>query len=122
MPAHARHIGAAACHAALIVYPGVRTFNLCIVKLVSLSRWNMAMELSAHPFSQLFAQLRLADDNAGIQAFIAAHSPLPDGMRLEDAPFWSPAQAQLLREERQDDADWAMVVDRLNVALHAASR
>ena len=44
---------------------------------------------------------------------------LPDGMRLEDAPFWSPAQSQLLREERHDDADWAMVVDRLNVALHA---
>jgi hypothetical protein len=82
----------------------------------------MAMEPSVHPFSQLFAQLGLADDNAGVQAFIAAHSPLPDGMRLEDAPFWSPAQAQLLREERQDDADWAMVVDRLNVALHAPPR
>lgn len=77
------------------------------------------MELSVHPFSQLFAQLGLPDDNDGIQRFIAAHSPLPDDMRLEDAPFWSPAQAQLLREERQEDADWAMVVDRLNVALHA---
>ena len=77
------------------------------------------MEPSVHPFSQLFAQLGLPDDNDGIQRFIATHSPLPDGVRLEDAPFWSPAQAQLLREERQDDADWAMVVDRLNVALHA---
>lgn len=77
------------------------------------------MESTVHPFSELFAQLGLADDNEGIQRFIAAHSPLPDGLRLEDAPFWSPAQAQLLREERQDDADWAMVVDRLNVALHA---
>ncbi len=77
------------------------------------------MEPSVHPFSELFAQLGLPDDNASIQAFIARHSPIPDGMRLEDAPFWSPAQSQLLREERQDDADWAMVVDRLNVALHA---
>lgn len=77
------------------------------------------MEPTVHPFSQLFAQLGLPDDDAGIDDFIATHSPLPDGMRLEDAPFWSPAQAQLLREERQDDADWAMVVDRLNVALHA---
>lgn len=77
------------------------------------------MEPSQHPFSELFAQLGLADDSASIQSFIAAHSPMPDGMRLEDAPFWSAAQAQLLREERQDDADWAMVVDRLNVALHA---
>ena len=77
------------------------------------------MEPTVHPFSELFAQLGLADDSASIQQFIATHSPIPDGMRLEDAPFWSPSQSQLLREERRDDADWAMVVDRLNVALHA---
>ena len=75
------------------------------------------MEHPVHPFSELFAQLGLRDDHASIQQFIATHSPLPDGMRLEEAPFWTPAQAQLLREERLDDADWAMVVDRLNVAL-----
>jgi hypothetical protein len=78
------------------------------------------MEPTVHPFSELFAQLGLANDNASIQQFIATHSPLPDDVRLEEAPFWSPAQAQLLREERLDDADWAMVVDRLNVALHAS--
>lgn len=77
------------------------------------------MESTVHPFSELFAQLGLADDNDSIQQFIATHSPIADGVRLEDAPFWSPAQSQLLREERRDDADWAMVVDRLNVALHA---
>ncbi len=78
------------------------------------------MEQTVHPFSELFAQLGLASDEAGIQAFIAQHAPLPDDMRLEEAPFWSPAQAQLLREERIDDADWAEVVDQLNLALHAA--
>ena len=77
------------------------------------------MESTVHPFSELFAQLGLASDNASIQQFIATHSPIPDGVRLEDAAFWSPSQSQLLREERRDDADWAMVVDRLNVALHA---
>ena len=77
------------------------------------------MESTLHPFSELFAQLGLDNDNDGIRRFIAAHSPIPDGMRLEDAPFWSSSQAQLLREERLDDADWAMVVDQLNVALHA---
>ena len=76
------------------------------------------MEPTVHPFSDLFAQLGLPNDNASIQQFIVTHSPLPDDVRLEEAPFWSPAQAQLLREERLDDADWAMVVDRLNVALH----
>ncbi|WCE03518.1 DUF2789 domain-containing protein [Pseudoxanthomonas sp. JBR18] len=77
------------------------------------------MEQTVHPFSELFAQLGLASDEAGIRAFIAQHAPLPDNMRLEEAPFWSPAQAQLLREERIDDADWAEVVDQLNLALHA---
>ena len=77
------------------------------------------MESTVHPFSELFAKLGLADDNASIQQFISTHSPIPNDMRLEDAPFWSTAQSQLLREERRDDADWAMVVDRLNVALHA---
>ena len=76
------------------------------------------MESPLHPFSQLFAQLGLANGHEDIQRFIASHAPLADDMRLEEAPFWSPAQAQLLREERLDDADWAMVVDRLNAALH----
>ncbi|WP_024867843.1 DUF2789 domain-containing protein [Pseudoxanthomonas suwonensis] len=75
------------------------------------------MEATYHPFSELFAQLGLADDRAAIEAFIATHAPLPEQLRLEEAPFWTPAQAQLLREERIDDADWAIVVDQLNLAL-----
>jgi len=43
------------------------------------------MEHAIHPFSELFAQLGLPDDHASIQQFIATHSPLPDGMRLEEA-------------------------------------
>lgn len=77
------------------------------------------MEHPVHPFSELFAQLGLADDDASIRDFIAAHSPLPEDMRLEEAPFWTPAQAQLLREERLEDADWIVVIDQLNVAMHA---
>ena len=41
-------------------------------------------------------------------------------VRLEDAPFWTSAQARLLRESLVMDADWAEVVDRLNLALHNA--
>lgn len=77
------------------------------------------MEQPVHPFSELFAQLGLADDEASIRRFIASHAPLPEGMRLEEAPFWTPAQAQLLREERLEDADWIVVIDQLNVAMHA---
>ncbi len=77
------------------------------------------MEQPVHPFSELFAQLGLADDEASIRNFIATHAPLPEAMRLEEAPFWTPAQAQLLREERLEDADWIVVIDQLNVAMHA---
>ncbi len=77
------------------------------------------MEQTVHPFSELFAQLGLASDEASIRAFIAQHAPLPNEVRLEEAPFWSDAQAQLLREERTDDADWTEVVDQLNLALRA---
>ena len=75
------------------------------------------MEPGTHHFSELFAQLGLPSDTPSIQAFIARHAPLADDVRLEEAPFWSPAQAQLLREERNEDADWAILVDRLNLAL-----
>lgn len=77
------------------------------------------MELEFHRFPELFAQLGLDDDKASTRSFIATHSPLPDDVRLENAPFWSPAQAQMLRDSLVEDADWAEVVDRLNLALRA---
>jgi hypothetical protein len=78
------------------------------------------METDFHRFSELFAQLGLASDAASIRSFIATHAPLPGDVRLEEAAFWTPAQARLLRESLGDDADWAEVVDHLNVALRRA--
>jgi Protein of unknown function (DUF2789) len=75
------------------------------------------MDSPFHRFDELFAQLGLPADNASIARFIATHGPLPGGVRLEDAPFWSPAQARLLREELAEDADWSEVIDRLSLAL-----
>ena len=46
-----------------------------------------------------------------------AHTPLADDVALADAPFWNAAQAAFLREELLEDADWAEVVDQLNLAL-----
>ncbi|AOD14547.1 DUF2789 domain-containing protein [Xanthomonas fragariae] len=79
------------------------------------------MEQPVHPLSELFAQLGLPSDEISICNFIAEHSPLPGEMRLEEAPFWTPAQAQLLREERLDDADWIVTIDQLNIALHTTA-
>lgn len=70
-----------------------------------------------HRFGELFEQLGLPADVPGIATFIQCHSPLHPATRLEDAAFWSPAQAALLREHLQDDSDWTGVVDRLNLAL-----
>lgn len=76
------------------------------------------MELSNHTVSDLFAQLGLPSDEGDIQAFVAAHRPLPGDARLADAPFWTAAQARFLRDEILEDADWASVVDQLNLMLH----
>ena len=77
------------------------------------------MDTSLHTLCALFAQLGLPVDIGGIRQFIAQHSPLDGQVKLEDASFWSPAQATMLREEILRDADWAEVVDQLNAALRA---
>lgn len=78
------------------------------------------MEQSFHRFSELFAQLGLPTEAGAIDDFLQRHSPLPDGMALADAPFWTPAQASLLKAEVLEDADWAEVIDQLNLALRAS--
>ncbi|GAA4499925.1 DUF2789 domain-containing protein [Pseudaeromonas paramecii] len=75
------------------------------------------MESQLHGLPALFRQLGLADDPEAIRGFVAAHAPLEDGLALHDAGFWSPAQAQFLRQSKADDADWAEVVDQLDVML-----
>lgn len=75
------------------------------------------MDQSIHRFSELFAQLGLPADKEAIAQFIAAHSPLRADIDLADAPFWTPAQATFLKEEKLEDADWAELVDQLDVAL-----
>ena len=75
------------------------------------------MDSPFHSFSDLFSQLGLPADDDGIAAFLRAHAPLAAGVSLAEAPFWTPAQAALLKEELLEDADWAEVVDRLSAAL-----
>lgn len=75
------------------------------------------MESGIHSLRNLFEQLGRPGSDADIARFVAAHRPLADDIRLADAPFWTPAQAQFLREEVADDADWAEVVDQLNLML-----
>jgi hypothetical protein len=76
------------------------------------------MELNTHTMSDLFAQLGLPSEEADIQAFVTAQRPLAGGAKLSEAPFWTEAQARFLRDEILEDADWAEVVDQLNLMLH----
>lgn len=76
------------------------------------------MDTSAHTLSNLFAQLGLPSDPAGIEDFIASHRPLGNDVALYRASFWTPSQRAFLKEEIIEDADWACVIDELNEMLH----
>ena len=77
------------------------------------------MNTAPPEFSDLFAQLGLPGDEASMHTFIWAH-PLPGDVPLDQGACWTPAQARLLHESLAQDADWAPMVDRLNVAMHKA--
>jgi hypothetical protein len=77
------------------------------------------MDAPVPTLETLFDQLGLDSTPKAIDAFIAAH-PLANDVKLIDAPFWAPQQAQLLKEELREDAEWAMAVDELNQRLHQA--
>lgn len=79
------------------------------------------MDKFFHRFSELFSQLGLPTGLEEIKAFIEQHSPLAPDIRLEDASFWTEAQAGFLRDEILEDADWAEIVDQLSNALRRAS-
>ncbi|WP_460119199.1 DUF2789 domain-containing protein [Pseudomonas sp. S2_C03] len=75
------------------------------------------MQSPTHSLPSLFKQLGLPNDPVSIDQFITSHSPLKPDLHLADAFFWSQSQAAFLRDEILDDADWAEVVDQLNVLL-----
>ncbi|HEX7891272.1 MAG TPA: DUF2789 domain-containing protein [Ramlibacter sp.] len=75
------------------------------------------MESSNHTLKDLFGQLGLPDSHGEIEGFISRHRPLAAGVRLADAPFWTPSQSSFLRDEIDEDADWAELVDQLNLRL-----
>ncbi len=75
------------------------------------------METNQPAFHELFAQLGLPCDAHSIAQFLQTHSPLPGDVDLPDAHFWSPAQAEFLRESLLQDNGWAQQVDALSEAL-----
>ena len=77
------------------------------------------MDETPNTLETLFEQLGLLSDQASIEAFIEKHT-LAEDVKLADAPFWSAAQAQFLKEKLLADDNWAIVIDELNTRLHQA--
>ncbi|MDZ4252382.1 MAG: DUF2789 domain-containing protein [Sulfuritalea sp.] len=75
------------------------------------------MDANLHTMNNLFAQLGLPADSTAIDDFIIAHRPLGKGIALYRAPFWTASQRSFLKDEIIEDADWAGVIDELNVRL-----
>ena len=42
---------------------------------------------------------------------------IPDALALYEANFWNMSQASFLKEAVEADADWAKIVDELNILL-----
>lgn len=76
------------------------------------------MDTSEHSMQALFAQLGLSNSDTAIDNFIE-NNHLPNEIPIQNAAFWSAAQAQFIREAIEDDADWAEVVDHLDTQLRA---
>ena len=69
----------------------------------------------------LFAQLGEPNDEQSIRRFIDRHKFRSRDMGLYEADFWTDAQRRFLRDAICDDAEWAIVVDELDVALRLPS-
>jgi hypothetical protein len=75
------------------------------------------MESPIHPMSSLFDQLGLDSADQGIESFIDNHRTLQGDIELHEADFWSASQASFLKQEKDEDADWAEIVDQLDALL-----
>ena len=75
------------------------------------------MDTFFHDQNALFAQLGLPNSESDINQFITEHSPLPKEIALDEAVFWTPSQAEFIRQSWQEDSEWAEAVDTLNTQL-----
>jgi hypothetical protein len=75
------------------------------------------MEMPTHTIVSLFDQLGLESTDEAIDAFININSPLSGNVMLHKADFWNTSQASCLKEMKDEDADWAEIVDQLDAML-----
>ncbi|MGB0895160.1 MAG: DUF2789 domain-containing protein [Parashewanella sp.] len=77
------------------------------------------MESPIHSVSALFEQLGLNSSTQKIDEFISQNSPIPSHVELFHASCWTPSQASFLKQMKEEDADWTVVVDQLDARLRS---
>ena len=75
------------------------------------------MDTTPHNLGTLFDQLGLPSDAVAIKNFIHWHRPLDPKTPLQQASWWTPAQAEFLTQAIGEDSDWAELVDELDALL-----
>lgn len=75
------------------------------------------MQDPIHTMNSLFDQLGLDSSDKDIEEFIANHKPIAGEILLHEASFWNSSQANVLKQMKDDDADWAEWVDMLDAQL-----
>ena len=75
------------------------------------------METPIHTIASLFDQLGLESTDEAIEDFINRNGPLPSGVELYKADFWTGSQASFFKQMIDEEADWAEIVDRLDAML-----
>jgi len=75
------------------------------------------MGASVYCLSTLFEQLGLSGKTDDIEAFIK-NNRLSAGTKVYEAAYWTQSQAALLKEGLENNSDWALIIDELNVRLH----
>jgi hypothetical protein len=75
------------------------------------------MEAPIHSMELLFQQLGLDGTNKAVASFIDKNAPIANDVKLHEADFWISSQSECLKKMVDEDADWAEIVDQLNVLL-----
>ena len=75
------------------------------------------MESQSHTLSSLFDQLGLDAKNKSVDNFITVNRTIPRNVELHEATFWNSSQASFLKQMKDEDADWAGIIDQLDVML-----
>jgi hypothetical protein len=75
------------------------------------------MDRSNHTLACLFSQLGMNNSEQDISDFISSNKGIPADITLSSAKIWNASQALFLSQAISEDADWAEIVDNLDVLL-----